>query len=87
MGPDHIAELLRTMVTAIVDDAAGVMIEELPPKTPGKLYQIKVSKDDVGKVIGKEGRIASALRTIAKAAGAKSGVKVMVNVFNRPAEE
>lgn len=84
---DHIAELLKMMVSSIVDDAAGVVVEEIPPKTPGRLYQIKVSKNDVGKVIGKEGRIASALRTIAKAAGAKAGVKVMVNVFNKPVEE
>jgi predicted RNA-binding protein YlqC (UPF0109 family) len=86
MSRDHIADLLKTMVSSIVDDASGVVVEEVPSKNPGTLYQIKVSKDDVGKVIGKEGRIASSLRTIAKAAGAKAGVKVMVNVFNKPAE-
>jgi len=86
MSQDNIVELLRTMVSSIVDDVSGVLVEEVPSKNPGKLYQVKVSKDDVGKVIGKEGRIASSLRTIAKAAGAKSGVKVMVNVFNKPVE-
>lgn len=86
MSQDHIVELLRVMVSSIVDDVSGVVVEEVPSKNPGKLYQVKVSKDDVGKVIGKEGRIASSLRTIAKAAGAKAGVKVMVNVFNKPAE-
>jgi predicted RNA-binding protein YlqC (UPF0109 family) len=87
MSQDSIVSLLRTMVSSIVDDVHGVVVEEVPSKNPGKLYQVKVSRDDVGKVIGKEGRIASALRTVAKAAGAKSGVRVMVNVFNKPAEE
>ena len=86
MAQDHIVELLRVMVSSIVDDVSGVVVEEVESKNPGRLYQVKVSKDDVGKVIGKEGRIASSLRTIAKAAGAKASVKVMVNVFNKPAE-
>jgi predicted RNA-binding protein YlqC (UPF0109 family) len=86
MSNDVVLELLRVMVSSIVDDVHGVLIEEVPSKSPGRLYQIKVSKDDVGKVIGKEGKIASALRTVAKAAGAKAGVRVMVNVFNKPVE-
>ncbi len=82
----NIPELLRCMTAAIVDDQSAIIVEELPSTSEGKLFQIKVSKGDVGKVIGKDGRIASALRTVAKAAGAKMGTKVMVNVFNKPAE-
>ena len=47
---------------------------------------LKVGKDDVGKVIGKQGRVANAIRTVAKASGAKAGVRIMVNVFNKPME-
>ena len=86
MSNDRVAELLRNMVESIVDDVDSVVVEEVPSKNPGVLYQVKVYKDDVGKVIGKEGRVASALRTVAKAAGAKQGVRVMVNVFNKPVE-
>jgi predicted RNA-binding protein YlqC (UPF0109 family) len=86
MSNDRVADLLRVMVESIVDDTDGVVVEEVPSKNPGVLYQVKVSRDDVGKVIGKEGRVASALRTVAKAAGAKQGVRVMVNVFNKPVE-
>lgn len=86
MSNDRVADLLRVMVESIVDDVDGVVVEEVPSKNPGVLFQVKVSKDDVGKVIGKEGRVASALRTVAKAAGAKQGVRVMVNVFNKPVE-
>jgi predicted RNA-binding protein YlqC (UPF0109 family) len=86
MSNDRVSDLLRVMVGSIVDDTDGVVVEEVPSKNPGVLFQVKVSKDDVGKVIGKEGRVASALRTVAKAAGAKQGVRVMVNVFNKPVE-
>lgn len=86
MSNDRVADLLRVMVESIVDDVDGVVVEEVPSKNPGVLFQVKVSRDDVGKVIGKEGRVASALRTVAKAAGAKQGVRVMVNVFNKPVE-
>jgi predicted RNA-binding protein YlqC (UPF0109 family) len=79
-------ELLRVMTGAIVDDQDAIVVEELPSRGDGRLYQIKVSKGDVGKVIGKDGRIASALRSVAKAAGAKTGEKIMVNVFNKPVE-
>ncbi|MBQ8882191.1 MAG: KH domain-containing protein, partial [Clostridia bacterium] len=41
----------------------------------------KVNKDDMGKVIGKDGRIAQAIRTIVKAVGNKSGVKYSVSIL------
>ena len=41
---------------------------------------VKVNKDDMGKVIGKDGRIAKAIRTIVKAVGNKSGVKYSVSI-------
>jgi len=82
----NIESLLRTMVTSIVDDVESVSIEEAETDKEGTLYEVKVGKDDVGKVIGKQGRIASAIRTVAKAAGAKNGEKIMINVFNKPLE-
>ena len=78
--------LLNTMVTSIVDDVESVSVQEAETEKAGRLFEIKVGKDDVGKVIGKQGRIASALRTVAKAAGAKNGEKIMINVFNKPLE-
>jgi hypothetical protein len=78
--------LLNTMVTSIVDDVESVSVQEAETEKEGRLFEIKVGKDDVGKVIGKQGRIASALRTVTKAAGAKNGEKIMINVFNKPLE-
>ena len=81
----NIVSLLETMVTSIVDDEAAVKVEEAE-SDKGRLFEIKVGKDDVGKVIGKKGRIAGAIRTVTKAAGAKNGERIMVNVFNKPVE-
>lgn len=75
--------LIRTMIEAIVDDPSGVVVSEVP-SSKGSLYEVKVAKSDVGKIIGKQGRIANAIRTIAKASGAKAGQKVMVNILNSP---
>ena len=80
-----VKSLLENIVKTIVDDQEKVSIS-LEETEKGKLFTIKVGKGDVGKVIGKQGRIASAIRTLAKAAGSKQGVKVMVNVFKDPVE-
>lgn len=79
----EIKNLIEMMVCSIVDDTDKVQItEDFSDK--GILYEITVSKDDVGKLIGKGGRVASALRTVAKASGAKNGVRVLINVMNKP---
>ena len=82
----EVKELIKTMVTSIVDNTDKVSVEE-ESSDNGVLFQINVAKEDVGKVIGKKGRIAGAIRTVAKAAGAKRGQRIMVNVFNKPSEE
>lgn len=81
-----IETLLRTIVESIVDDVSAVTVT-LIESQKGPFYEVQVGKDDVGKIIGKEGRIANAIRTIAKAAGAKADSRVMVNILNRPAGE
>tara|TARA_Y100000310_G_C20460146_1_gene704949 strand:+ start:432 stop:686 length:255 start_codon:yes stop_codon:yes gene_type:complete len=78
--------LIKTMVTSIVDDEESVSVAEAETDKEGILFEVKVGKDDVGKVIGKQGRIANAIRTVAKAAGAKNKQRIMVNVFNKPLE-
>jgi uncharacterized protein len=78
-----IKEVVEAMICSIVDDTQHVQIrEEVTDK--GTLYEITVSKDDVGKIIGKGGRVASAIRTVAKAAGAKQGTRILINVMNKP---
>lgn len=81
---EELKNLTLTMVKSIVDKEEGVSVE-IKESDKGPLLEIKVAKDDVGKVIGKQGRIASSLRIIVRAAAAKSGKKVLLNVFNKPA--
>tara|TARA_Y100000114_G_C11760074_1_gene329040 strand:- start:3420 stop:3668 length:249 start_codon:yes stop_codon:yes gene_type:complete len=81
---EELKNLTLTMVKSIVDKEEGVSVE-IKESEKGPLLEIRVAKDDVGKVIGKQGRIASSLRVIVRAAAAKSGKKVLLNVFNKPA--
>ena len=63
-------ELLEFLVKALVEDPAAVVVEEL--EEDGDLvYEITVADDDLGRVIGKGGRVANAIRTIAKAAAVR----------------
>lgn len=80
-----VKELVRTLVCSIVDNEDLISIEEEDDDS-GLSYNIAVSKDDVGKLIGTKGRIASAIRTVVKAAGAKQGVRVLVNINKNPLE-
>ena len=63
-------ELVETMVKAIVDYPKSVEVMEVEGERV-TLIELRVAKEDVGKVIGKQGRIAEAIRTIIGAAGGK----------------
>ena len=70
-------ELVKFIVTGLVDKKDEVVVTMGEDNT----VNIKVDKSDVGKVIGKDGRIAKAIRTIVKAAGSKEGVKYTVTIL------
>lgn len=82
---ENIESLLMSILKSVVDFPEQITIEKSDTEK-GILFEIKVAKGDVGKVIGKQGRVASSIRTIIKAAGAKNGQRVMLNVFNKPLE-
>ena len=74
--------LVEMIVRSLVDEPEDVVINE----TAGEsivILEISVSPDDVGKVIGKEGRIANAIRTVVKAAAAKNEKKVTVEIMTK----
>lgn len=74
-------ELLEFLVKALVEDPAAVVVEELEEE--GDLvYEISVAEDDLGRVIGKGGRIANAIRTIAKAAAVRLDRRVIVDILD-----
>tara|TARA_B100000427_G_scaffold327417_1_gene338115 strand:+ start:10433 stop:10672 length:240 start_codon:yes stop_codon:yes gene_type:complete len=74
--------LVEMIVRSLVDYPDEVKINE----TSGEsimILEINVSPEDVGKVIGKEGRIANAIRTVVKAAAAKLDKKVTVEILTQ----
>ena len=74
-------ELLEFLVRALVEDPGAVVVEELEEE--GDLvYEISVAEDDLGRVIGKGGRVANAIRTIAKAAAVRIDRRVIVEILD-----
>ena len=74
-------ELVEYMVRALVDDPDQVRVNEIEGETVA-VYEVSVAEEDLGKVIGKGGRIANALRTIVKAAAMKREKKATVEILS-----
>ena len=72
-------ELVEVIAKALVDNPDEVVVTE---KEEGKtlVLELKVAESDMGKVIGKQGRIAKAIRSVVKAAAAKEDKKVIVDI-------
>jgi predicted RNA-binding protein YlqC (UPF0109 family) len=73
-------ELLRYMAQQLVDEPDQVEVE-LVQGERSMILELRVSPKDMGKIIGKQGKIAQALRTLVKAAGLKEGKRVMVEIL------
>jgi predicted RNA-binding protein YlqC (UPF0109 family) len=74
-------ELLEFLVKALVEEPDEVEVEEL--EEDGDLvYEISVADGDLGRVIGKGGRVANAIRTIAKAAAVRIDRRVIVDILD-----
>ena len=72
-------ELVEVIAKALVDDPDSVAVTE---KVDGKtiVIEVRVADSDMGKVIGKQGRIAKAIRAVVKAAASKEEKKVIVEI-------
>ncbi len=68
---------LEAIITSLVNDPSEVSINQVDGEKQ-VTFEVKVANSDMGKVIGREGRIAKAIRTIMKAQAAKEGKKVTV---------
>lgn len=75
-------ELVEVIAKALVDQPNEVFVRELEAREPDSVVlELKVASDDMGKIIGKQGRIAKALRTVVKAAATKDGKKVIIDIL------
>ncbi|MCX7710383.1 MAG: KH domain-containing protein [Clostridia bacterium] len=73
-------ELLETIARSLVDYPDEVSVNEVEGER-SLILELRVSKDDMGKVIGKQGRIAKAIRTVVKAAAVKEDKRVVVEIL------
>ncbi len=74
-------ELLITIVKGLVEnpDAVSVTVDEVDDRGI-VVYHLHVAEEDMGRVIGKQGRIAKAIRTVVKAGATRTGEKVQVDI-------
>lgn len=72
-------ELVTMIVRALVDDPEQVVVNKIEGER-SIIFEVRVGSDDLGKVIGKGGRIANALRTLVRAAGAKERKSIWVDI-------
>ena len=74
-------ELLLYMAKNLVDDPESVTVTEIENED-GKVLQLRVAEGDMGKVIGRQGRIAKEIRTIVKTVAQRTGEKVTVDIVD-----
>lgn len=73
-------ELVEYIAKALVDHPENVTVNQVEGEQ-SIILELKVDPEDMGKVIGKQGRIAKAIRTVVKAAAAKDGKRVVVEII------
>ena len=72
-------ELVEYVARGLVEHPERVSVVEIP-EGGGLIYELEVAPDDMGKVIGRQGRMINSLRTLVKAAAVRRGVRVNVEV-------
>jgi predicted RNA-binding protein YlqC (UPF0109 family) len=75
-------DLLEYLVRGLVDDPEAVSVEEFEEDDGTIVLELSVGPDDYGKVIGRGGRTATALRTVVKGASVKAGRRVLVDIVD-----
>jgi predicted RNA-binding protein YlqC (UPF0109 family) len=73
------ADLVEYLARRLVDEPDAVRVEELQ-RDGDTILQLHVARDDVGKVIGRQGRIARALRTVVRATSARRGGRTLLEI-------
>lgn len=73
-------ELVEAIAKSLVDHPEAVDVKEIQGRT-ATVIELRVAPEDMGKVIGKQGRIAKAIRTVVKAAATKANKKIAVEII------
>ena len=77
-----VGRVVRYVVEEIVDDASSVEVEVVDDGEDAVLAEVRTAKKDMGRVIGRRGRVARAIRTVARAAGDEEGLEVAVDFLD-----
>ena len=75
-------ELIAELARRLVDEPSEVSVEQYEDEDGTLVYELIVAVDDVGKVIGRQGRLARALRTIVRAGGTASGQRLALEIVD-----
>lgn len=81
MESANLKDILSYIVENLVEEPAAISIETVEADDT-ITFQLKVAESDMGKVIGRQGRIAKEIRTILKSAGLKAHKKVLVDILD-----
>ena len=73
-------DLIEFIVKALVDDPSAIEVEKVDAEKT-TTFKLRSAKNDIGKVIGKRGRTASAIRTIMTAVSARQGKKAVLEIL------
>lgn len=73
-------ELLRSIASGLVEKPEEVSVSSENSENGTVVYHLHVAEDDMGRVIGKQGRIAKAIRVVMRAAAARDDQKIMVEI-------
>lgn len=79
---EDIAGLVRTLVLPLVENPDAVEIITSDLEDGALLVEIDVAEEDAGKVIGRQGRVIKAIRTLGRAAGSRNGISVEVELVD-----
>jgi predicted RNA-binding protein YlqC (UPF0109 family) len=72
-------ELIEYMAAALVDDPSQVYVEEIV-RSRQIIYRLRVAPEDMGRVIGKGGRVANAMRTLLRVAAVREGKRAILEI-------
>lgn len=77
-----VEKVVRYVTEQIVDDASSVEVEVLSDGQDSVVAEVRTAKKDMGRVIGRRGRVARAIRSVARAAGDEEGLDVQVEFLD-----
>lgn len=72
--------LIENLIRPLIEHPDDLRVKEFPSEDDYLLVQVMVNQEDLGRVIGKQGKTANAIRTLAYAAGSKNRKKIRINI-------